>query len=141
MEADPTRSRRPVMFICDEYQAFATTGENEPSGDEKFFSLARQARRIPDARFRDLHDKRGGGRHHRKDLPVHFQCARSEALSRFASYASAHRRDNWREARIDRSIFTFGGSRCRLSALFRHYKAAIVAPARVGGPHPSRRAF
>ena len=41
------KSLRPVMFICDEYQAFATTGENEPSGDEKFFSLARQARCIP----------------------------------------------------------------------------------------------
>jgi hypothetical protein len=41
------RSQRPVLFICDEYQAFATTGENEPSGDEKFFSLARQARCIP----------------------------------------------------------------------------------------------
>ena len=40
-------SRRPVFFVCDEYQAFATTGENEPSGDEKFFSLARQARCIP----------------------------------------------------------------------------------------------
>ena len=38
---------RPVLFVCDEYQAFATTGENEPSGDEKFFSLARQARCIP----------------------------------------------------------------------------------------------
>lgn len=40
-------NQRPVMFVCDEYQAFATTGENEPSGDEKFFSLARQARCIP----------------------------------------------------------------------------------------------
>jgi hypothetical protein len=38
---------RPVFFVCDEYQAFATSGENEPSGDEKFFSLARQARCIP----------------------------------------------------------------------------------------------
>jgi hypothetical protein len=38
---------RPVLFVCDEYQAFATTGENEPSGDEKFFALARQARCIP----------------------------------------------------------------------------------------------
>ena len=38
---------RPVLFVCDEYQAFATTGENEPSGDEKFFSLARQAKCIP----------------------------------------------------------------------------------------------
>lgn len=47
MEADEARSRRPVLFVCDEYQAFATTGENEPSGDEKFFSLARQARCIP----------------------------------------------------------------------------------------------
>jgi hypothetical protein len=47
MDTDATRSRRPVLFVCDEYQAFATTGENEPSGDEKFFSLARQARCIP----------------------------------------------------------------------------------------------
>jgi hypothetical protein len=39
--------QRPVLFVCDEYQAFATTGENEPSGDEKFFSLARQARCVP----------------------------------------------------------------------------------------------
>lgn len=45
--ADVSGSRRPVFFVCDEYQAFATTGENEPSGDEKFFSLARQARCIP----------------------------------------------------------------------------------------------
>ena len=44
---DATSSRRPVLFVCDEYQSFATTGENEPSGDEKFFSLARQARCIP----------------------------------------------------------------------------------------------
>ena len=43
----PEANRRPVFFVCDEYQAFATTGENEPSGDEKFFSLARQARCIP----------------------------------------------------------------------------------------------
>jgi hypothetical protein len=47
MDTDPARSRRPVLFVCDEYQAFATTGENEPSGDEKFFSLARQARCVP----------------------------------------------------------------------------------------------
>jgi hypothetical protein len=43
----PSRPWRAVAFICDEYQAFATTGENEPSGDEQFFSLARQARCIP----------------------------------------------------------------------------------------------
>ena len=47
MSANPDRPWRPVVFLCDEYQAFATTGENEPSGDEKFFSLARQAKCIP----------------------------------------------------------------------------------------------
>ncbi|HKW02306.1 MAG TPA: TraM recognition domain-containing protein [Vicinamibacterales bacterium] len=47
MTAEPSRPWRSVAFVCDEYQAFATTGENEPSGDEKFFSLARQARCIP----------------------------------------------------------------------------------------------
>ena len=47
MTAAPTQPWRSVCFVCDEYQAFATTGENEPSGDEKFFSLARQARCIP----------------------------------------------------------------------------------------------
>jgi hypothetical protein len=38
---------RQVFFICDEYQHFATVGENEPTGDEKFFSLSRQAKCIP----------------------------------------------------------------------------------------------
>lgn len=47
MALQSEREWRPVVFLCDEYQAFATTGENEPSGDEKFFSLARQAKCIP----------------------------------------------------------------------------------------------
>ena len=47
MGAEPSRQWRPIVFLCDEYQAFATSGENEPSGDEKFFSLARQAKCIP----------------------------------------------------------------------------------------------
>jgi hypothetical protein len=47
MTAHPNRPWRSVAFVCDEYQAFATSGEHEPSGDEKFFSLARQARCIP----------------------------------------------------------------------------------------------
>jgi type IV secretory system conjugative DNA transfer VirD4/TraG family protein len=45
--AAPGGCWRPVLFLCDEYQAFATSGENEPSGDEKFFSLSRQAKCIP----------------------------------------------------------------------------------------------
>jgi hypothetical protein len=47
MEHHPSRPWRPVAFICDEYQELATTGQNEPSGDERFFSLARQAKCMP----------------------------------------------------------------------------------------------
>lgn len=43
----PTGEFRPVLFLCDEYQSFATVGENDPTGDEKFFALSRQAKCIP----------------------------------------------------------------------------------------------
>jgi hypothetical protein len=43
MEKEPGRVWRQVLFLCDEYHAFATVGENDPSGDEKFFALSRQA--------------------------------------------------------------------------------------------------
>jgi TraM recognition site of TraD and TraG len=43
----PGRLWRQVLFLCDEYHAFATVGENDPSGDEKFFALSRQALCIP----------------------------------------------------------------------------------------------
>lgn len=47
MEREPRRHWRQVLFLCDEYHAFATVGENDPSGDEKFFALSRQAKCIP----------------------------------------------------------------------------------------------
>jgi hypothetical protein len=47
MEAHPEQQFRQVFFICDEYQHIATVGENEPTGDEKFFSLSRQPKCIP----------------------------------------------------------------------------------------------
>lgn len=47
ISAEPDRPWRPIVFICDEYQHFATVGENEPSGDEKFFTLSRQAKCVP----------------------------------------------------------------------------------------------
>jgi hypothetical protein len=46
MEAHPERHWRQVLFLCDEYQHFATVGENDPTGDEKFFSLSRQPKCI-----------------------------------------------------------------------------------------------
>jgi TraM recognition site of TraD and TraG len=45
--AKPDSPWRPIVFVCDEYQHFATVGENEPSGDEKFFTLSRQAKCVP----------------------------------------------------------------------------------------------
>ena len=38
----PGQYFRPAVFICDEYQAFASVGEDDPSGDEKSFALTRQ---------------------------------------------------------------------------------------------------
>ena len=38
---------RPSLFLCDEYQSFATVGEDDPAGDEKAFAMTRQARVIP----------------------------------------------------------------------------------------------
>ena len=35
------------MVLCDEYQAFATVGEDDPSGDEKAFALTRQCQLVP----------------------------------------------------------------------------------------------
>ena len=47
MQSDPERVFRPAVFLCDEYQTFATVGEDDPAGDEKAFALTRQSRLIP----------------------------------------------------------------------------------------------
>lgn len=47
MEREPERIWRDVVFLCDEYHSFATVGESDPTGDEKFFALSRQAKCIP----------------------------------------------------------------------------------------------
>lgn len=47
MERERHRRHRDTFFVCDEYQNFATVGGNDPNGDEKFFSMSRQARCIP----------------------------------------------------------------------------------------------
>lgn len=47
MAAHPTKPWRDLLFVCDEYHSFATTGDTDPSGDERTFALSRQARLIP----------------------------------------------------------------------------------------------
>jgi hypothetical protein len=46
LEAGTSRSRRNVVLLIDEYQHFASAGGMDPSGDERFFALSRQARLI-----------------------------------------------------------------------------------------------
>ena len=45
--ANPSMPWRDILFIADEYHAFATVGETDPTGDERAFALSRQARLIP----------------------------------------------------------------------------------------------
>ena len=47
MDAHPERYFRPTVFLCDEYQSFATEGGDNPTGDERFWSLSRQPKCIP----------------------------------------------------------------------------------------------
>jgi hypothetical protein len=47
MDALPERHFRPTVFLCDEYQSFATVGGDNPTGDERFLSLSRQPKCIP----------------------------------------------------------------------------------------------
>ena len=47
MSTEPARHFRPTVFICDEYQNFATVGGDNPTGDERFLSISRQPKCIP----------------------------------------------------------------------------------------------
>lgn len=47
MDLHPDKYYRPTVFLCDEYQNFATVGANDPNGDERFLSLSRQPKCIP----------------------------------------------------------------------------------------------
>jgi len=43
IKKDPDRYWRQVFFICEGYHDFATTGQNDPNGDEKFLALSRES--------------------------------------------------------------------------------------------------
>ncbi len=47
MDREPHKHFRPTVFICDEYQGFATVGGDNPTGDERWLSLSRQPKCIP----------------------------------------------------------------------------------------------
>jgi hypothetical protein len=45
--AHPERTWRDLLFVCDEYHAFATVDKIDPTGDERTFRMSRQPRLIP----------------------------------------------------------------------------------------------
>ncbi len=47
MNAEPEKHYRATVFLCDEYQNFATVGGDNPTGDERFLSISRQPKCIP----------------------------------------------------------------------------------------------
>ena len=47
MARRPGKVPRPAVFLCDEYQAFATVGGEDGGGDESMFALTRQSRVVP----------------------------------------------------------------------------------------------
>lgn len=47
MDSERDRYFRPTVFICDEYQNYATVGGDNPTGDERFLSISRQPKCIP----------------------------------------------------------------------------------------------
>jgi type IV secretory system conjugative DNA transfer VirD4/TraG family protein len=47
ISANPKGVWRDIVFVADEYHAFATVGETDPTGDERAFALSRQARLMP----------------------------------------------------------------------------------------------
>jgi hypothetical protein len=54
MSQEPDRHWREVLFFADEYHEIATTGASDPSGDERFFALSRQAKCIPIVAFQSF---------------------------------------------------------------------------------------
>ncbi len=47
IRAHPERVFRDILLAIDEYQAFCTVGETDPTGDERALALSREARLIP----------------------------------------------------------------------------------------------
>ncbi len=50
MDTHPEQHYRPTVFICDEYQNFATVGADNPTGDERWLSPLQAAEVHPDRR-------------------------------------------------------------------------------------------
>ena len=70
MDAEPHWHFRPTVFICDEYQNFATVGGDNPTGDERFLSISRQPKCIPHRRHAEHIESHGRAAQRRRQNPA-----------------------------------------------------------------------
>ena len=87
--AAPERPWRDLLFVCDEYHSFATTGDTDPSGDERTFALSRQARLIPIVATQSISSLRSAV-HGEESWRTLLQCFRTKIFLASADEFTAH---------------------------------------------------
>jgi hypothetical protein len=72
------RDFRPVLFLCDEYHSFVTSGsEGDQAGDDKFFALSRESKCIPVVATQSISSLQGA-LHTDASLRTLLQCFRTK---------------------------------------------------------------
>ena len=89
ISAAPERPWRDLLFVCDEYHAFATTGDTDPSGDERTFALSRQARLIPIVATQSISSLRSAV-HGEESWRTLLQCFRTKIFLASSDEFTAH---------------------------------------------------
>jgi hypothetical protein len=87
--AEPEKPWRDLLFVCDEYHSFATTGDTDPSGDERTFALSRQARLIPIVATQSISSLRSAV-HGEESWRTLLQCFRTKIFLASADEFTAH---------------------------------------------------
>lgn len=83
------RPWRDLLFVCDEYHSFATTGDTDPSGDERTFALSRQARLIPIVATQSISSLRSAV-HGEESWRTLLQCFRTKIFLASSDEFTAH---------------------------------------------------
>ena len=125
ISANPKGVWRDILFVADEYHAFATVGETDPTGDERAFALSRQARLMPIVATQSISSLRSALGIEGKAVPQRVVEA-SQTEARQAGIALAERRQMLRLS---------GLSDADISRLTD--EAAITATLSVAAPEPA----
>ena len=87
--AEPDTPWRDLLFVCDEYHSFATTGDTDPAGDERTFALSRQARLIPIVATQSISSLRSAV-HGEESWRTLLQCFRTKIFLASSDEFTAH---------------------------------------------------